>query len=195
MPSAAKKTKKENPLILNAEVGLFKPGHGLTKLGKIIKVGKSILTVQWDTGETEYFGTSGQAFYGDVDESGNVKPSGVRPYTFEDKDRSRQIWGTDEDAHISVLGEYSKKKLAEEQKEKAKREADRKTALAAKEADPEYQKRQADLKKYSELLHGISGQVEASWDKQTNFRIELENIPSEKMDRLIQAIVNALSGK
>jgi hypothetical protein len=117
-----------------------------------------------------------------VDESGNVKPSGVRPHTFEDKDRSRQIWGTDEDPHISVPGEHSRKKLAEEKKEKAKLEADRKTALAAKEADPEYQKRQADLKKYSELLHGISGQVENSWDKQTNFRIELENISPEKMD-------------
>ena len=67
--------------------------------------------------------------------------------------------------------------------------------MAAKEADPEFQKRKTDLKKYSELLHGISGQVENSWDKQTNFRVELENISPEKIDRLIQAIVGALSSK
>jgi hypothetical protein len=42
----AKKTKKENPLVLNADVGLYRPGHGLTKLGKIIKVTKSFLTVE-----------------------------------------------------------------------------------------------------------------------------------------------------
>jgi hypothetical protein len=43
MPSATKKTKKENSLILNAEVGLYKRGHGLTKLGKIIKSANQFL--------------------------------------------------------------------------------------------------------------------------------------------------------
>jgi hypothetical protein len=182
----AKKTKKENPLVLNADVGLYRPGHGLTKLGKIIKVTKSLLTVRWDSGETEHFGKAGQSFYGTAGESSEA----IKP-----RRGDQQMWGTDEDPHLIIPSSDSKRRLGEERKEKAQREADRKAALAAKEADPEYQKRQADLRRYSELLHGISGEVENSWDKQTNFRIELENISPEKMDRLIQAIVAALSAK
>ncbi len=186
MKTQTKKPKKENPLVLNAEVGLYRPSHGLAKLGKIIRVTKSLLTVKWDTGETEHFGKAGQSFYGTADDSGEA----VKP-----RRDDQQMWGTDEDPHLMVPSRESKKALAAEQKEKAQRETDRKAAQAAKEADPEYQKRQADLKKYSELLHGVSGQVENSWDKQTNFRIELENISPEKMDRLIQAILAALSVK
>jgi hypothetical protein len=186
MKTDAKKTKKENPLVLNAEVGLHRPGHGLAKLGEIIGTSKSILTVKWETGDTEYFGRKGQSFYGKLNAFG--EPVGSRQ-------EDLQLWGGEEDPHLIIPSSDSKRRLGEERKEKAKREADRKVALAAREADPEYQKRQTDLKKYSELLHGISGQVENSWDKQTNFRVELENISPEKIDRLIQAIVGALSSK
>jgi hypothetical protein len=56
------------------------------------------------------------------------------------------------------------------------------------EADPEYQKRQADLKRFGEMLQAVGGTVENSWSQETNFRIELENIPPEQMEDLIAAI-------
>ena len=56
------------------------------------------------------------------------------------------------------------------------------------EADPAYQKRQADLKRFAEMLLPASGTIENSWNKPDDFRIELENIPPEQMEDLIQAI-------
>jgi hypothetical protein len=64
---------------------------------------------------------------------------------------------------------------------------ERQAEQALRESDPVYQKRQADLNRYAEALQGI-GTVENSWSNQTNFRIELENIPPEQMEDLISAI-------
>ena len=173
----AKKPKAENPFKLGAAVALFRPGSGVERLGQIAKITESLLTVKWEDGPTELFGTSGQEFYGEVDESGElIKPRG-----------DRQIWGTDEDSHLVTATDWVRQTLAEKRQKGAKVRAQRQVEQAAREADPVYQKRQADLNRYAELLQGI-GTVENSWSNQTNFRIELENIPPEQMEDLIAAI-------
>jgi hypothetical protein len=74
-------------------------------------------------------------------------------------------------------------------KKSNERQAQREAARI--EADPEYQKRQADLKKYSELLQQVSGSVE----NEKNYRIELENISPGSMDALVEAIRKTLYPK
>ncbi len=182
---ATKKTKQENPFKLGAAVALFRPGSGVERLGQIVKITKSLLTVKWEDGPTELFGKSGQEFYGELDKSGEpIKPRG-----------DRQIWGTDEDSHLTIPTEYAKQSLAEKRRKGAEVRTQRQADQAQREADPVYQKRQADLKRYAELLQGVNGAVDNSWSNETNYRIELENIAPEKMDALIQAIVKALSTK
>lgn len=176
-----KKAKSENPFALNAEVGLYKPGHGLTKLGRIVKASKTLLTVEWESGETEYFGKAGQGFYGTVLESGEGKTA-----------RSGESWGTEEDPHLMIPSTEAKQRLAEEREEKAKREADRKAAVAARDADPAYQQRQADLKRYSEMLSGLGANIENGWNDQNDFRIELDGIKPDRMEKLVAAIQEAL---
>jgi hypothetical protein len=178
---STKKTKPENPFKLGAAVALFRPGSGVERLGQIVKTTKSLLTVKWEDGSTELFGKSGQELYGEVDESGEpIKPRD-----------DRQIWGTDEDSHLVTATDSVQQTLAEKRQKGAKVRAQRQAEQAAREADPVYQKRQADLKRYSELLQQISGKVENSWSQETNFRIELENIPPDQMEDLIAAIRKA----
>ena len=180
---ATKKTKQENPFKLGAAVALFRPGSGVERLGQIVKTTKSLLTVKWEDGPTELFGKSGQEFYGEVDKSGEpIKPRG-----------DRQIWGTDEDSHLTIPTEYAKQSLAEKRQKGAETRAARQAEQTQRESDPVYQKRQADLKRYAELLQGVNGAVDNSWSNKTNFRIELENISPERMDVLISAIVRALA--
>jgi len=62
MKSDAKKTKNENPLVLNAEVGLHRPDHGLAKLGEIIGTSKSILTVKWEPATQNILGERASLF-------------------------------------------------------------------------------------------------------------------------------------
>jgi hypothetical protein len=176
--AAAKKTKRENPFTLGAAVALFRPGSGVERLGQIVKITKSLLTVKWEDGSTELFGKSGQEFYGQVDESGEpIKPRD-----------DRQIWGTDEDSHLVTATDSVRQALAEKRQKGAKFRAQRQAEQAVREADPVYQKRQANLKRYAELLQAVSGSVDNSWSNQTNFRIELENIPPDQMEDLIAAI-------
>jgi len=66
---STKKTKSENPFKLGAAVALFRPGSGVERLGQVVKITKSLLTVKWEDGSTELFGKSGQEFYGEVDKS------------------------------------------------------------------------------------------------------------------------------
>jgi hypothetical protein len=181
-----KKSKQENPFKLGAAVA-FLPRAGTGKLGQIVKITKSLLTVKWDDGSTEFFGRAGQAFYGDVDETGNPKSAGQR-HTFEGKDRAKQLWGTDEDPYLTIATDSVRQTLAEKRKKFDELRAQRQAERARIDADPEYQKRQADLKRFAEMLLPVSGQVENSWSQETNFRIELENIPPEQMEDLIQAI-------
>jgi len=134
--------------------------------------------VKWEDGSTELFGKSGQEFYGEVDECGEpIKPRD-----------DRQIWGTDEDSHLVTATDSVRQTLAEKRQKGAKVRAQRQAEQAAREADPVYQKRQADLKRYAELLQAVSGSVDNSWSNQTNCRIELENIPPDQMEDLIAAI-------
>jgi hypothetical protein len=175
---ATKKTKAENPFKLGAAVALFRPGSGVERLGQIVYVTKSLLTVKWEDGSTELFGRAGQEFYGNADESGEaIKPRG-----------DKQIWGTDEDSHLTIPTDYAKQSLAEKRKKSAEVRVERQEEQARRESDPIYQKRQADLKRYAELLQSVSGSVDNSWSNQTNFRIELENIPPDQMEDLIAAI-------
>ncbi len=173
----AKKTKPESPFKLGAAVALFRPGSGVERLGQIVKITKSLLTVIWKDGSTELFGRAGQEFYGNADESGEaIKPRG-----------DKQIWGTDEDSHLTIATDSVRQTLAEKRKKSAELRMERQAEQALRESDPVYQKRQADLNRYAEALQGI-GTVENSWSNQTNFRIELENIPPEQMEDLISAI-------
>ena len=173
-----KKTKPENPFKLGASVALFRPGSGVERLGQIVKITKSLLTLIWEDGSTELFGRAGQEFYGNADESGEaIKPRG-----------DKQIWGTDEDSHLVTATDSVRQTLAEKRQKGAKVREQRQAEQAAREADPVYQKRQADLRRYTELLQSVCGHVENSWSNQTNFRIELENIPPDQMEDLIHAI-------
>jgi hypothetical protein len=143
-----------------------------------VKITKSLLTVKWEDGSTELFGRAGQEFYGNADESGEaIKSRG-----------DKQIWGTDEDSHLTIPTEDAKQSLAEKRQKGAETRAARQADQARREADPVYQKRQADLERYAELLQSVSGSVDNSWSNQTNFRIELENIPPDQMEDLIAAI-------
>ncbi len=173
----AKKTKPESPFKLGAAVALFRPGSGVERLGQIVKITKSLLTVIWEDGAMELFGLAGQEFYGNADESGEaIKPRG-----------DKQIWGTDEDSHLTIATDSVRQTLAERRKKSAELRVERQAEQALRESDPVYQKRQAELNRYAEALQGI-GTVENSWSNQTNFRIELENIPPEQMEDLISAI-------
>ena len=174
----AKKHKPESPFKLGAAVALFRPGSGVERLGQIVKITQSLLTVKWEDGFTEFFGRAGQAFYGDVDESGEA----IKP-----RRDDKQMWGTEEDSHLIIPTESAKYSLAEKREKSAKLRAERQEEQALRESDPVYQKRQADLNRYAEALHGI-GTVENSWSNQANFRIELENIPPEQMEDLISAM-------
>src|SRR6267378_2851733 len=105
----AKKIKPENPFLLGAAVALFRPGSGVERLGQIVKITKSLLTVKWEDGSTELFGKSGQEFYGEVDESGEAtKPRG-----------DKQIWGTDEDSHLVTATDWVRQTLAEKRQKGA----------------------------------------------------------------------------
>ena len=174
----AKKTKPESPFKLGAAVALFRPGSGVERLGQIVKITKSLLTVVWEDGSTELFGRAGQEFYGNADESGEA----IKP-----RRDSQQVWGSDEDSHLVTTTDSIRQTLAEKRQKGAENRAARQAEQAQKEADPVYQKRQADLNRHAEALQGI-GTVENSWSNQTNFRIELENIPPEQMEDLISAI-------
>ncbi len=176
---AAKKTKPENPLKLGASVALFRPGSGVERLGQIVKITKSLLTIKWEDGSKEFFGRAGQEFYGDVDASGEA----IKP-----RRDSQQVWGSDEDSHLVTTTDSIRQTLAEKRQKGAENRAARQAEQAQKEADPVYQKRQADLKRYAELLKAVSGSVDNSWSNQTNFRIELENISPDQMEDLIAAI-------
>jgi hypothetical protein len=173
-----KKTKPANPFKLGASVALFRPGSGVERLGQIVTITKSLLTVIWEDASTELFGRAGQEFYGNADESGEaIKPRG-----------DKQIWGTDEDSHLTIATDSARQTLAEKRKKSAELRGEHQAEQARRESDPVYQKRQADLKRYTELLQSVSGHVENSWSNQTNFRIELENIPPDQMEDLIHAI-------
>src|SRR5229473_2053201 len=121
---AAKKTKSENPFKLGAAVALFRAGSGVERLGQIVKITKSLLTVIWEDGSTELFGRAGQEFYGNADESGEaIKPRG-----------DKQIWGTDEDSHLVTATDSVRQTLAEKRQKGAKVRAQRQTEQAAREA-------------------------------------------------------------
>jgi hypothetical protein len=83
-----------------------------------VKITKSLLTVKWEDGSTELFGRAGQEFYGNADESGEaLKPRG-----------DKQIWGTDEDSHLTIPTEHAKQSLAEKRKKSAELRVERETA-------------------------------------------------------------------
>src|SRR5260370_35971737 len=83
----AQKNKPESPFKLGAAVALFRPGSGVERLGQIVKITKSLLTVVWEDGSTGLFGRVGQEFYGNTDESGDaIKSRG-----------DKQDWGRYED--------------------------------------------------------------------------------------------------
>lgn len=183
--SKAKRAKENNPLVLNAEVyrtGMF------PALGKIVRVTKSLLTVKWDTGTTELYGRRGQAFHGRVDSNGEAITFSPSGNPLDD------IWGGEDDVSIAIATEGAKNRIAEERATKAKAKQERAAKQAEIEADPTYQKRQADLALYSDALKGI-GHVESSWGDAANFRIELDPIKPEEMPAVVEAIRSAREKK
>ena len=182
--SAAKKTKEENPLVLNAEVVGGSWMH--RRLGKIVKVTKTLLHVKWESGTTECFGRQGQAFHGRPDRDGEAIKFTKSGKPIED------LWGGEEDPGISIATESAKAQIIEERAKKAKAKEEQEAKQAAIEADPAYQQRQADLKRYSEMLSGLGANIENGWNDQTDFRIELDGIKPDKMEKLVVAIREAL---
>src|SRR5271168_3241966 len=69
-PERPKHPKQENNFKLGTEVGLFRPGTGLEKLGQILKVATQLLTVKWDDGTFEQFNRTGHSFYGKINSLG-----------------------------------------------------------------------------------------------------------------------------
>jgi hypothetical protein len=182
--SKLKPTKEKNPLVLGAEV--CRTGKRRV-LGKIVKVTKTLLTVKWVTGSTELFGRSGQAFYGRAGSDGEAVKYSVTGKPLED------LWGSEDDARITIATEGAKFRIAQGLANEAKAAEERAQKQAEIEADPAYQKRQADLARYAELLKGI-GIVENSWGDSANFRVELDPIKPEQMDRLVAALRERLTG-
>lgn len=185
--TAAKKTdkkpKEENPLVLNAEVVGGNWRH--RKLGRIVRVTKSLLHVRWDNGTTGFFSRRGQSFVGKVDEKGEAITSNSAGRAIED------IWDSDDTLEIATEG--AKARIEEERAAKSRTEQERAAKNAALEADPVYQKRQADLKRYAEMLAGLGANVENGWGDQNDFRVELDGIVPEKMDALVEAIRKVLA--
>lgn len=178
------KTKKEeNPLVLGAEVGLFRGGHGVTKAGKIVRVHSKLLGVEWEEeqGKLEYFGRNGQSFFGSVDEKGQiVETANVR--------RGESPWGGEDDPHLTILTSYHREKIDTNRIAKQQRLEEQRKQEEERKANPVYVKRQQDMERYRAALAGLSANIEDSWNNRSNFRIELDNIPSEQMDELIEAI-------
>jgi hypothetical protein len=175
--------KEKNPLVLGAEV--CRTGKRRV-LGKIVKVTKSLLTVQWDTGSREVYGRSGQAFYGQVGKDGEAVKYSPSGKPLED------LWGDEDDVRITIPNESARKRITQGLEEEAKLAGERAAAQAKIESDPAYQQRQADLARYGKLLEGI-GTLENSWANPKNFRIELFDIEPRHMDRLVTALREALS--
>jgi hypothetical protein len=175
-----KKPKPDNPLVLNAEVI---GGNWMdNKIGRISKVSKSLLTVQWDNGMTEYFGRQGQAFRGRIDDTGEA----IRFTSFGKP--IENIWGGEDDHGISVATESAKAQIAGERAKKERSNQERESKEKEIEANPAYLKRQADVKRYAEMLLGLGANIENGWNNQSDFRIELDGIKPDKMEELVTAI-------
>ncbi len=181
-----KKAKQENSFLLGAAVA-FLSRTGIGKLGQIVKISKSLLKVKWDDGTTELFGRAGQPFYGKVDESGEAIRATASGKPIED------LWGTEDGPHLTLATDSVKQTLAEKRKKGEESRAQRQAERARIEADPAYQKRQTDLKRYSEMLTGLGANVENSWNDAANFRIELDGIKPDRMEKLVEAIKAALT--
>jgi len=179
-----KKPKEENLLVLNAEVVGGNWRH--RRLGRIIKVTKSLLTVQWESGTTECFGRQGQAFHGRPDAQGEAIKFTKSGKLIED------LWGGEEDPGIEIATESIKSRIAEEKAAKKKVDEEREAKRKAVEENPAYQQRQADLKRYSEMLSGLGANIENGWNDQNDFRIELDGIKPDKMEALVAAIQGVL---
>jgi hypothetical protein len=177
-----KPANERNPLVLGAEV--CRTGKRRV-LGKIVKVTKSLLTVQWDTGNREVYGRSGQAFFGQVGKDGEAVKHSLSGKPLED------LWGDEDDVRITIPTESAKKRITQGLEGEAKLAGERAAAHAKIESDPTYQKRQAELTQYGKLLEGI-GTLENSWANAENFRIELFDIEPKHMDRLVTALREVL---
>jgi hypothetical protein len=183
-PKKTDKPKPENPLVLKAEVVGGNWMH--RKIGRISKISKSLVTVEWDNGMTEYFGRQGQAFHGRIDENGEA----IRFTSFGKP--IENIWGGEDEPGIEIATEGAKARIEEERTKKEPSKQERETKQKEIESDLAYQKRQADLKRYSEMLSGLGANIVNGWNNQSDFRIELDGIKPDKMDRLIAAIQEAL---
>jgi hypothetical protein len=177
---AAKKNKEENPFVLNAEVVGGNRMH--RKLGRIVKVTKTLLTVKWDNNSTEYFGRQGQAFHGRADKDGEAVRFNLSGKPLED------LWGGEDDPGIEIATDGAKARIMEDRRAKNKYKEEQAAKQAEIEASPVYQKRQADLKRYAEMLSGLGANIENGWNDQNDFRIELDGIKPDMMEQLITAI-------
>lgn len=175
----AKPTKK-NPLVLGAEV--YSAGVGVRpRLGTITRVTKTLLTVKWASGHTRLYGRTGKSFNGRTDESGEA-------ITHRHGEPIEDVWGGEDDEHIYVVTDSIRENIAEDERKKGELAAERRREREEIESDPRYQARQKILSKYGELLGAVSGNIEDSWGNKENFRIELENIPAEQLEALVEAI-------
>jgi hypothetical protein len=180
--SKSKPAKEKNPLVLGAEV--CRTGKRRV-LGKIVKITKSLLTVQWDTGSREVYGRSGQAFFGQVGKDGEAVKNSLSGKPLED------LWGGEDDVRITIPTESAKKRITQGLEDEARLAGERSAAQAKIESDPAFQQRQADLSRYGKLLEGI-GTLENSWANSENFRIEIFDIEPKHMERLVAALRESL---
>jgi hypothetical protein len=180
-----KKPKEENPLLLNTEVIGGNWRH--RKLGKIIKVTKTLLTVEWDFGglgtTKSFYSRKGKSFVGRADENGEA-------ITTRNGEPLEEIW--DEEDTLELVTEHAKAKILRERADKEKHKKEQEEKQRQIEANPAFVQRQADLKRYAEMLQGLGANIENGWNDQKDFRIELDGIKPEKMDALVEAIQGAL---
>jgi hypothetical protein len=179
------KTNEKNPRVLGAEV--CRTGKRRV-LGKIVKVTKSLLTVQWDTGSRELYGRRGQAFYGHAGSDGEAITSSPSGKLLED------LWGGEDDVRITIPTEGARKRITQGLENEAKVAEQRAAAQAKIESDPAYQMRQGDLERYTEALRGL-GHVENGWNDHSHFRIELDGITPAEMDAMVEAICSVRAKK
>src|SRR5277367_1836773 len=109
MTKTKSKPKEKNPLVLGAEV--YRTGTH-PALGKIVKVSKTLVSVQWERGGRQSYGLHGEGFHGRVADNGEAIT-----FTLSGK-RMEDVWGSKDEPEIAIATDGVRQRIAEEQAKK-----------------------------------------------------------------------------